>query len=51
MTEFQSGFIALMKGSLLETVPAVPDGFDYMEAYRLAEEHQVVHGGLFPALL
>ena len=42
MTEFQSGFIALMKGSLLETVPTVPDGFDYMEAYRLAEEHQVV---------
>ncbi len=42
MTDFQTGFLSLIKASLLKTEPTVSAEFNFDEAYMVAERHQVL---------
>ena len=42
MTSFQSGFLSLIRAALLETEATLPKDFSFEEAYRIAEQHQVL---------
>ncbi len=51
MTDFQRGFIALVKAALTEEPPAMPSAFSYAEAYELAEKQQLVPLVYYGALM
>ena len=42
MTDFQAGFLSLIRSALTEAPPALPGDFDFGRAYALAERHQVL---------
>jgi hypothetical protein len=42
VTDFQTGFLSLVSSALKGTVPDLPEGFSFEDAYRVAEAHQVL---------
>ena len=42
MTDFQAGFLSLIRSALTEAPPVLPGDFDFGRAYALAERHQVL---------
>lgn len=42
MTDFQRGFLSLIKAGLLDVAPSLPPDMDYQAVYWLSEEQQIV---------
>lgn len=42
MTEFQKGFLSLIRAALEETQPSLPEDFSFRDAYTVSEAHQIL---------